>query len=253
MERFGITAAQRKQFYENVIQCIQHQIKASALLAQQNVASCIRYYRFEQEKTENGGTEIYLETDYLRPLSDTLLSEATDEMEAINIAFRLATILRDLWKDPHKMTLRVLDPNELYITADSKIVLGGLHYAASPFLPEPPPFLPFVAPNIRSDVRNGVVGDCGADMYSLACMTWNLFSGNPLDAGLPERIRVFPQYATEELASTLMLGRHGDPQKTAEFRRMLNKCRTECSRRTDAPASIPIRKQQRKEYSIITV
>ena len=253
MERFDIPVSERKEFYQNLLKCIQQQIKASAILAQQNVPSCIKFYGAEQERDENGITSIYLETDYLRPLCQTTLSELTDELEAANIASRLAIILRDLQKEPHKVTLRALDPNEIFINDENKLVLGGLFYAASPFLPEPPKFLPTVTPNIHKDVLTGGTGHAGTDMYSLACMIWNLYAGIPLDAKLPEHIDVFPQYASEDLAMTLLLGRHGREEDVAAFRRQLGKCRACYSKKDTAPVKIPIRRQRRKEYIISIV
>lgn len=253
MERYGISPGQRKEFYQNLLRCIHQQIKASALLAQHDVASCIRFYRAEQDRDDHGTAFVYLETDNIRPVSESVFSESTDSLEAINIAARLSVILRDIQKEPYNVTLRALDPSEVYINDDNKLVLGGFYYAASPFLPEPPPFLPTRPANIRADVLDGGTGDAGADMYSLSCMLWNLFAGIPLDAKLPEHLMVFPQYASTDLAKVLLLGRKGQAGDVAAFRRVLGKCRQAYSKGEVPTEKIWIRKQRRKQYGIVIV
>lgn len=152
MERYGIAPGKRKEFYQNLLACIQQQIKASALLAQHEVASCIRFYRAEQDRDHKGTAYIYLETDNIRPIRESIFQDSTDSLEAVNIAARLALILRDIQKEPYNITIRAVDPNEIYVNDDNKLVLGGFYYASSPFLPVPPSFLPTRPQNIRMDV-----------------------------------------------------------------------------------------------------
>lgn len=251
MERYGLPASKRMEFYQTLVRCIQQQIKASAHLIANEVSSILPFHEVEQIRTEDGTTNIYLSTERVTPIQEKLLRGQIDAIDAVNVLLRLSIILRDANKEPASLTIRGLDIHEVYMTEDNKILLGGLYYAGSPNLPEPPGFLPSCSSHVFPTVLQGGIGDPGTDMYSLACLGWNLFSGLPLEVKLPDHLLVFPQYASQELAECLWIGRSGDADKVAAFRRKLSESRKQMGKDPELQKQkIPLPKQRKKQFEI---
>lgn len=250
MERFQLPATRRLQFYQNLLRCIQQQIKTSALLAQSGVPSIIRFSKVENERDESGTTSIYLETEEIWPIRSRLLASDVDRATAINMIYRLSIILREVAKEPHSVVLRGLDMNEVFLNGSGKIILGGLFYASSPHLPPYPDYLPGSPRNLTDDVARGGAGTPGSDMYSLSCIAWNLFSGVPVDAGLPDHIKNYPQYGTDALAEVLFLGRQGNDADLAAFRRRLSDCRKQICKDPESQMRFPVPEQRRYLHEI---
>lgn len=250
LERFQMAPSRRVQLYQNLVKCIQQEVKASTLLAQSGVLSILQFFNVEQEREPDGISYIYLETEEIWPIRQKLLVGEVDRTTAINVITRLSIILRDIAKEPHQIVMRGFDINEVYVNKEDRILLGGFYYAASPALPPPPDYLPGHPLNLTEAVLQGATGTPGSDMYALACLAWNLFSSIPMDAQLPAHIRVYPQYGSEELAEVLLLGREGRDEDLATFRRRLGDCRKRISKDENATLRIPVREHRRVLYEI---
>ena len=87
-------------------------------------------------------------------------------------------------------------------------------------------------------------------MRTLACMAWNYFSLLPLCAQLPEEPFLYPEYAPEELASVLLLGRKGRDEDLPAFRRGLLNCRKQLIKQDFAKLTLPIAEERTAAYAV---
>lgn len=248
LARHGIAASERVGVYQNLVKCIQQNIKATQLLTNAGIPSILRYLKVEQVKDKQGVSYILLETEEIRPIREVMLRDSISQRDALNVVARLTIVLRDIAKDPVSMVIRAMDINEIYINTENRILVGCFHYAAAKELPEPPPFLPGHPRNLRSDICKGELGDPGADMYTLACLAWNLYSGLPLESQLPDNIKIYPQYAVPLLAEVLLMGRSGKAEDVAAFRKGISDCRRQYGKQLEQEGSFKIREQIRKDY-----
>lgn len=250
MMKYGVEPAARKGFYQNLARCVQQQIKTAMILADSKVPSVLQIYHVEQERTSEGITNIYLETDRIWPIKEKLLKDKIDRTAAITIVARLSIILRDIAKGPHSISHRGLDIDEIFVNTEDRIILGGFYYASSPGLPAAPPYLAGKPNNLSPTHLRGEKGDAADDIRTLSCIAWNLFSGVPMEAQLPEYLNVFPQYATEDLANALLFGRCAKAGDSVQFRKLISDCRKRIAKDDERSVYIPIRSQNCKHFKI---
>lgn len=250
MDRFGITGSGRMGYYQQLLRCVQRQMKVSEYLRAAGVPSILVYDQVETERDDNGVTYLYLQTREVVPVKEKLFSGSVNIVTALDVFLRLMVILRDISKDPYRVTHRCLDLNEVYLTSDEKILLGGFYYAGCPdlgeyqdYLPEAPRYLPKV-------FRQGLPGTQADDLRTLAMMLYNLFSGIPMDAVWDFSPVIAPEYALDELSDVIQLGLHCTDGDCNTFRRRLMDCRKRIAKSEFAGKMLPVSTQMRKQRTV---
>lgn len=244
----------RYAYYETLSAMIERHFAISRYLEAEGVPSIITYENAYQKQTDDGIIYICgVLSEPVTPITQALLSSDCNALTVLDIFLRLAHILRDISKTPISPVLRYLDMDDVYLTSQNKILLGGFFYAAGEELTPPPAYLPDSAQIIPSTIRNGTIGNIGTDMQILAQIAWNLFSGLPWDsAHTPQSRQIPPQYAPPELLRVLETGLEGDPKNFNSFRKQLLQCRKELAKTDFAQTVIPMRLPLRKEYAFCT-
>lgn len=245
-----VSQSGRLAFYQHYVRCIQRQVTVSKYLSQANVNSILTYSKVEQERTEQGTTCIYLETEQVWPILQKLLVGEVPSLTILDVISRLAFILRDTAKEPVGVIHRGLDLNEVYISAENKILLGGFFYASCPKLGAYPDFLPGGPSNIPPSVQQGNAGSHKTDVQTLSAIAWNLFSGLPHNSVSDPYRRVSPEFSTPELTNALLLGQAGEDDICNAFRRKLSDCRKMLNKPDSPKVSVPIRSQRLKEFQV---
>lgn len=250
LARYNVPASDRLRFYKDFAKCIQRQIQASNLLAQAKVPSILTFSDMKQERSQDGVTSIYLESEQVWPIMDRLLVNEVSPINLLDVIRRLGMILRDIHKEELGISHRGLDLNEVYINADNKILLGGFFYADIPSAERYTDYLPMKPANLPAPLLRGEKGTLGADVQMLAIAAWNLFSGHPFDARLTSRRLVYAEYATDEIVEALLYGLSGADETCNAFLRRLSDCRKVLSKTAYAQTTIPIRRQRLKEFKV---
>lgn len=250
-KRRGVPQEKRLVFYQDIVRCVQRQITVSKYLTQANVNSVLSYTTVEQEKTEDGSTVLYLEcSQQVWPVLQHLLVGSVPALTVLDVISRLALILRDIAREPVGVIHRGLNLNEVYISADNKILLGGFYYAACPKLGAFPDFLPGGPANIPAAVWQGNPGSHKTDIQSLSAIAWNLFSGLPHDCEILTQRRTVPEFSFPELDNALLLGLAGEDEICNAFRRRLSDCRKLLNKPDSPQIAVPIRQQKLKEFRV---
>jgi len=248
--KYGIPFENRLAVYQNLVFCIQHNIQVSSYLRNANVPSILSFSNVEQEQKDDC-THIYLESEKVWPIREKHLKESVPRNTLVDIIYRLSLILRFNTSDTKEavgVIHRGFDLNEVFINESSKILLGGFYYASCPGMEAPPEYMPHKPANLPSKLLHGEFGSQGTDIQTLARLAWNLFSGLPYDApSLQDRL-VFPEFATEEILSALLIGLSGDETQCNSFRRKFSEARKQLMKSEDAEKRIPIRTSKQKQY-----
>lgn len=244
MAEYGMLPEQRKAYYQGVAQGLQHEIAVSKVLRQLNLKSVLTYTAAEKAES-NGSIAMLLAADgRLTPLTQILLQGNVPAITILDIISRLAVILRDLAQ--YGISHGNLSLDEIYLTSDNRILLGGWRCASGPNLPPPPRYNPDTYKALTG--RQAATGH--SDMVDLAAIAWNLFSGQPGTIERPGMPDVAPQYATNTITAALVIGRSGDPGQLQEFRKALSAARRDL---IDSGASErPISIVKRPKYFTVT-
>lgn len=249
MERYAIK--DRRAFYKEFAKSILNQNKVTNYLVQNQVAGVLPILQAEQHTDPAGITHIYIKTEDVVPITESLLRDRISTLSLLEAICRLATTLRDLHRLSTPVVHRGLDIREVWFSSRQKILLAGFYYANSAVTKEIPNYLPQKPHNIPTALLEGNVGDVGSDMQMLSAMAWNLFSGTPPGAEICEPPYIFPEYATEELASILTLGLGGRAEDFSAFRKGLADCRKMIKNAPElAEQMIPIRQLLEPVYEI---
>lgn len=251
LAKTGVSPADRMALYQQILLCIQRGLDISSYLGQAGVTSILSYTRAEQEADDNGIAHIYLETIHVVPvMSHYLYGSSANVISVMDLIYRVALIFRDIAK--HGVIYRGFDLNEVYLTEDGKFILGGFYYADCKAVNRYTDYLPCRALNLPEPLLRGESGSQAIDIQSLCMTAWNLFSGLPHDAKLMPGRRVFPEYATEEIAQLLISGMSATTVKECnQFRRNWLNLRKKLSETDFAQAAIPLRNQLLKNYTYV--
>lgn len=217
--RYGLTEADRGQFYQRYLVAIERQIRISECLQEAEIPSILTFSKVEQVRDNDGTTHILLETESVWPVTERLFNPSVSVVTALEVFIRLSYILRDISKA--RVVHRGLDLREVYLSKENKILLGGFYYADGPGISSTAAYLPQRPVNLPKMFLSNVSGGQGQDIQTLAIIIWNVFCGVPYDARLSKNHLVYPEYATDYLVNALLLGLKGKAEDCNVFRRRL--------------------------------
>lgn len=245
-----MTPEQRASYYQTLVQGIQRNIAITRLLKNNGVNSILTFDAVEQEREpETGRNNIYIQTEAVQPIWNVLFQREVNILTLLDVFIRLSIIVRDISTDPSSVHHRGICMDEIYLTVDKKIRLGGFYYATAPGYSQAVPYLPDQATHLPPALIDGDVGSAGTDMQTLARMLFNILSGLPWDTQWPELPRIAPAFAPEGLAEILMHGMACTDAECNRFRRRLLDFRKYLSKTALASFMVPVYEPFRKEYS----
>lgn len=247
---YHLTPSDRLPYYQTLSAMVERNLTLTQYLEEASVPSILTFESTYQKQEDNGIICIYgIPNQAVQPITQTLFASDCNALTALDVFLRLAHILRDINKTPISPVLRYLDMDDVYLTGENKILLGGFFYAAAEDLSAPPRFLPDAAAVVPNHILEGGTGDAGSDMQILAQIAWNIFSGLPWNCehtAISKQIP--PKYAPPPLRTVLELGLEGDPAQCNNFRKQLMQCRKGLAKTDFAHLTIPMCKPFQKEY-----
>lgn len=244
--RYGLNAKERDIYYQNLASAVQNQFDTCSFLKQQNIRSILTFSQVQ--KVRDGDiTKIYLATEKVVPITETLLADKITTLSALEIILRLTVVIRDLNNLNPPLCHGGLDIEEVYINEDNLFLLGGFFYSGIQG-EKKPPFL-CDCPNLIK------ISDAGSspstmDVKTLAGIAWSIFAGLAPGTPPPPGPLVFPQYATEDIAQAIALGWSGTAD-IAMFRRKLSDCRARIKNGTNPNKEIPLMKKYTSTFAVV--
>lgn len=219
---FDLEDGEMQELYGHLGKCVSNQVSTSAFLTKRGVDSVCRYLQHQiVNKTIGKGLDLYLVTEYLRPVQQVYFNGQTTLRDIFNFGTRTAKLIKDVHTaSEFPVTLRVIDHEQIFVDDKGKFVFGTFQYAYSPEMKRGIIPLAVTAPlHVEGRVSTGSAGDIGTDMYSLASILWSLLNGDGFDRPTPTGTP--PQYATPEMVEILELGLTGDPEMFSVFKKGL--------------------------------
>jgi hypothetical protein len=247
---YNIAPNERLKYYQTLSGMVERHITMSNYLGNEEVPSILTFDNTYQKREENGVIAVYCVCPApITPLSKSIFASDCNALTALDVFLRLAHILRDINKTPTAPALRYLDMDDIYLTQDNKILLGGFYYATADGLDSPPPYLVDAAQVYPTAIQEGQAGDLGTDIQILSRIAWNIFSGLPWDAAhTAGSSKVPPRYAPPQLVALLEFGLTCNQESANTFRKQLLACRKELSKTDFANSIIPFQRPLRREY-----
>lgn len=246
---YDLAPSMRLSYYQTLSAMAERNIIIADYLKKQEVPSILTFETVYQQPEDATICINAVPDEPVEPITASLFSKDCNALTALNVFLRLAHILRDINKTPTSPVLRYLDMDDVYLTQDNKIKLGGFFYAAAEGLSSPPAFLPDAAPVVPESIRSGDTGSLGTDMQTLSMIAWNIFSGLPWDCKHTAiSSRILPAYAPPVLLKTLELGLTGKSDNFTAFRKQLLQCQKELSKTDFAELVIPMGHAEKKIY-----
>lgn len=247
--RYNLSAEERAMYYQTLVQGIQRTVAITRSLKANNVKSILTFDAVEQESDPaTGQNQIYIQTEAVKPICQVLFQKEINILTLLDVFIRLSIIVRDISADPILVQHRGICMDEIYMSADNKILMGGFYHAVSPGYPDIIPYLPDEPSHFPVELKQGAVGDAGTDMQTLARMLFNYLSGLPWDTQWPEAPRVAPAFAPEGLPEILLFGMSCTDEQCNQFRRRLLDYRKNLSKTALATLMVPVCEPYRKEY-----
>ena len=251
---FHLTPEERLPYYQTLSAILERNLMLTDYLAEQGVPSILTFDSAYQSQEDNGIICVYcIPPVPVTPITRSLFAEDCNALTVLDVFLRLSRIQRDINKSPISPVLRYLDMDDVYLTPDNKILLGGFFYAEANGLPTPPDYLPDAAAVVTQDQLSGLPTTEGTDMRILCRIMWNVFSGLPWDtAQTTASMRIPPLYAPAPLLSLLELGLTGECDNCASFRKKILQCRKELAKTEFAEMTIPFCIPYRREFRFPT-
>lgn len=246
--RFGIEPEVRGEYYQQVAKCVHRNVSISNLLRSNSVPSILTFEKVSQERNpKTGTTSIRLYSQEVWPIMDKLFQDEIPLLTLLDVFIRLSVIVRDMAKPPCEVSHRGISMDNVYLTADNKILLGGFYFSTAPSAPEISPYFHDKDRHLPPSLRNGASGSAATDMQTLSRILYNFCSGLPWDSEWASTPNIFPEYAPDALAQVIRFGMNCSVADCNIFRRKLLDCRKALSK-TDAaqiyvPVSTPLRDQ----------
>ena len=232
MDYFDIDREGMQELYTTLAACVTNNARTTTFLnREKNTKSIVSILRIESVKKKVGrGSDIYMVTEHLRPLVQTYFNGETTVKNIVNFGARLAKMVADIHQsEDDSVTLRVPDPEQIFVADDGKFVFGCFHYAYNIKSTKEPIQLAVTAPlHISPKVSRGEAGDEGTDMFSISSMLWSLLNGDGFDKTTPTGTP--PKYAPEAILPILEMGFQADPEMFLEFKKKLMKLNKELSK-----------------------
>lgn len=247
---YNLTPKDRVPYYQTLSTMVERNIAFTDYLKSEAIPSIFTFEKSYQKQEDSGVICVYCVASVpATPITQTIFAKDFNALTALDVFLRLAHILRDINKTPISPVLRHLDMDDIYLTEDNKILLGGFYYFAADEFPAPPHFLADAAPVADEAISKGGKGNAGTDMQMIANIAWNIFSGLPWNCQqTPESRKIPPKYAPASLLAVLELGLRGDPDSCNTFRKQLMQCRKELAKTDFAQLIIPCVHPYQKEY-----
>ena len=239
MEYYDISKDSMKSLYGSIGVFLTNQVRICSYLRNKGVSSILTYVKRATFETQGKGNEVYLVTEHLRPVCDVYFNGTTSLTNIFNFGVRTAKLIKDVHQmGENPVTIRVIDPEQIFVADDGKFVFGCFQYAHMAGSKNPPIPITETSPlHIDGKVTTGSIGDIGTDMYSLASILWSLLNGDGFDKPTPTGTP--PKYATPEMVSVLELGLAGDPEMFPQFRKRLGEI-FRAVKAEDNPLEIPV-------------
>ena len=168
MTMYGVPPEGRRQFYQSVAYCISQQVKAADYLSRMGVPGILKYDKVFQEKNDDGMTVITLETEPVLPFTALYQGGAVSKLYMLDLVSRLSVITRDMHREVVGVSHRGPDMNEVYISQEGKVLLGGFYYSSLPGSARIPAYLNVRPPHLAAEWLAGNAGDQASDMNALA-------------------------------------------------------------------------------------
>lgn len=259
-EQYGIPSDKRLWYYDHLARCIKRQYDISCLLNRNAVPSILTYHSSStSQRDENTDiNHLYFVSHEVRPIMDTLFKDRINLLTLLDVFIRLSVIIRDISKPPCCLSHRGISMDEIYLTPDNKILLGGFYYAATAYqgdgllvgdFDKPLPYLPEQGMYFPPSLIAGGPGSAATDMQTISRIMFNFCSGLPWDTQWPSVPNIAPSYIPEELIQVLIFGMNCTDADCNAFRRKLLDCRKALSKTEAAQISIPIRKPLLKQFA----
>lgn len=251
---YKLSPSDRVPYYHTLSAMVEHNLLFTEYLQQEGVPSILTFETSYQKQEENGIIGIYgVLSEPVTPITQSIFQSDFNALTALDVFLRLAHILRDIHKTPTSPALRHLDMDDVYLTGDNKIKLGGFFYVAAEGLNKPPAYLPDAPALVSLAPSDDNRKAQAEDIKILARIAWNIFAGLPWDCcQYPVSLRVPPKYAPAQLRSVLEIGLSGDPASVNAFRKQLLQCRKDLAKTDFAQLVIPAATPYRKEYHFRT-
>lgn len=239
--RFGIEPEERSGYYQQVAKCVHRNVSISNLLRSNGTPSILTFEKVSQERDpKTGTTSIRLYSQEVSPIMSQLFRDEIPLLTLLDVFIRLSVIVRDMAKPPCEVSHRGISMDNVYLTADNKILLGGFYFSTAPSAPDILPYLHDSGRHLPPSLRNGASGSAATDMQTLSRILYNFCSGLPWDSEWPSTPNIFPEYAPDALAQVIRFGMDCSVADCNVFRRKLLDCRKALSKTDAAQISVPV-------------
>ena len=244
--KHGIPESKRMDYYKNMLACVQRHIAICQHLKEQGVPSILYPEQVTQEKA-GGSNYIFIQTQSVRPILPTIFGGTQiGILTLLDIFIRLSVVARDL--SQAGVCHRGFRLDEVYLTQDNRIVVGGLYYATGPKQTSIIPYTPGQSRPLPSELLSGQ-GSQALDMRTLAMILYNLGVGVPWDTQWPKQPRIAPSLMPKEVIPVILFGLNCKEEECNAFRRKLLDCRKAISKTDSGYWQIPIRHRLENIYT----
>lgn len=242
----GVPESKRKDYYKNMLGCVQRHIAICQHLKEQGVSSILYPEQITQEKAGNSNY-IFIQTQSVRPILPALFGGAQiGILTLLDVFIRLSVVARDL--SQAGVSHRGFRLDEVYLTPDERIVVGGLYYATGPKQASIIPYMPGQSRPLPKELLSGQ-GSQALDMRTLAMILYNLGVGVPWDTQWPKQSRIAPSLMPKEVIPVIQFGLNCKEEECNAFRRKLLDCRKAISKTDSGHWQIPIRHRMENIYT----
>lgn len=239
--RFGIEPEKRSGYYQQMAKCVHRNVAISNLLRNNGIPSILTFEKVSQERDpKTGTTSIRLYSQEVSPIMHQLFRDEIPLLTLLDVFIRLSIVVRDMAKPPCEVSHRGISMDNVYLTTDNKILLGGFYFSTSPSTPDILPYMHDKDRHLPLTLRNGASGSAATDMQTLSRILYNFCSGLPWDSEWPLTPNIAPEYAPNELAQVIRFGMDCSIADCNVFRRKLLDCRKVLSKTDAAQISIPV-------------
>ena len=246
--KYGIDASGRKGYYKTMLDGVQRHIAVMQYLKEKEVPSVLVPEQITQEKVD-GVNYIFVQTQAVSPIQQVLFcNQEIELLTLLDIFIRLTVVVRDLAQA--QIHHRGISLDEVFLTEDNRIVVGGFYYADAVGGEQPiVPYLPQHGKYLPPELLAGEPGTQAADMRTLAQMLYNFCAGVPWDTQWPAKPNIAPAYAPPELIPALLLGLNCKEEECNAFRRRLLDARKAIAKSESKDIRIPIHHRVENIYT----
>ena len=223
-------------FYTSFVKAVINDVNVAMELKRNGVPSMVSYIKKEIIPGDGYHAEIFLATDILSPLTGQLDDPGLTHEYIVDVARRLAAMVKDLHSNG--VVHRGITPDYLYLGVDQKLLLGGFFYSMRNSKPESPytPILTFA--HMAPDVAAGQRGTLASDMYSIASIMKAAYLGTPAGETPPDI--ALPAEVPDSIQEAIRVGMSLDPSQFDQFRVLLNAAKKEVKNYGQTPIRLNV-------------